>query len=393
MDELGAILDMWRSLEGANRDAVLATVVHVKGSAYRRPGARMLLVPDGRRVGSISGGCLEGEVSKRAWWFTEAGAPVVRVYDTSSDDDAVWEFGLGCNGVVHVLLERLASAAALETLEFLAAHHCRSTPGSSTPAIVATIIRAAAGFAIGDRLLLDGGGRPSGTLAGTCMEEAILKHAAEALRCRESRLIHLEDMQVFIELLGPPQSLVIFGGGHDAIPLVGIAAELGWDITVADGRPAYTCMERFPGARRTRLMRAENLLEGITIGPDTAVVLMTHNYPLDARLLPRILAAWPRYLGLLGPRVRTVRLFAELGLPMPGWVHGPVGLDIGSNNPAAIAVSVAAEIQAALNQRCGGMLKYRAGSIHTPVMEGGTPQAQRSEVVRPSFCESAVNVA
>src|SRR3978361_2216997 len=114
MDELSAILSMWCGLEGPNRDAVLATVVHVKGSSYRRPGARRRLVPDGRRVGSISGGCLEGEVSRRAWWFTEAGAPIVRVYDTTSDDDAVWEFGLGCNGVGHVLLERASSGPARE---------------------------------------------------------------------------------------------------------------------------------------------------------------------------------------------------------------------------------------------------------------------------------------
>ena len=388
MDELSAILGMWRSLEGPNRDAVLATVVHVKGSAYRRPGARMLLVPDGRRVGSISGGCLEGEVSRRAWWFTEAGAPVVRVYDTTSDDDAVWEFGLGCNGVVHVLLERLQSAAALKTLEFLAAHQ-----SSGTPAVVATVIRAAPGFAIGDRLLLDDSDAPGGTLAGSGLEEAILEQASDVLRRRESRLVHLGEIQVFVEWIGPPPSLVIFGGGHDAIPLAAIAAEIGWDVTVADGRPAYTCLERFPGARRAVLMRAENLLDGIVIGPDTAVVMMTHNYPLDTRLLPRIFAARPRYLGMLGPRVRTVRLFAELGLPLPVWVHGPVGLDIGSNTPAAIAVSVAAEIQAALHQRSGGMLKFRSGTIHTPVPEGGTPLAAPGEAVRPSFCESAVNAA
>jgi xanthine dehydrogenase accessory factor len=387
MDELSAILNMWRGLEGPNRDAVLATVVHVKGSSYRRPGARMLLVPDGRRVGSISGGCLEGEVSRRAWWFTEAGAPVVRVYDTSSDDDAVWEFGLGCNGVVHVLLERLQSAATLETLEFLAAHQA-----GGTPAVVSTVIRAASGFAIGDRLLLDGNNNPSGTLAGSAMEQAILEHARDVLRRRESRLVHLGHIQVFVEWLGPPPSLVIFGGGHDAIPLVAVAAELGWDVTVADGRPAYTCLERFPGARRTVLMRAENLLEGVVIGPDTAVVMMTHNYPLDTRVLPRILAARPRYLGMLGPRVRTERLFAELGLPLPTWVHAPVGIDIGSNTPAAIAVSIAAEIQAVLNHRSGGKLKFRSGTIHAPVHEGGTPVASLVESVRPAFCESVVNV-
>ena len=119
MDELRSILDTWFSLEGENQDAVLATVVHVKGSAYRRPGARMLLIPDGRRIGSISGGCLEGEISRKAWWFTAGGTPVVRVYDTTSDDDAVWEFGLGCNGIVQVMLERADSPSARAFFQFL----------------------------------------------------------------------------------------------------------------------------------------------------------------------------------------------------------------------------------------------------------------------------------
>ena len=106
MDELGAVLKTWRELHGENRRAVLATVVHVQGSAYRRPGARMLMVPDGRVIGGVSGGCLEGEIAQKAWWFTDAAQAVLRVYDTSSDDNAVWEFGLGCNGVISVLLER-----------------------------------------------------------------------------------------------------------------------------------------------------------------------------------------------------------------------------------------------------------------------------------------------
>ena len=120
MDETAAILSGWRDVERGGDTAVLATVVHVQGSAYRRPGARMLIRRDGQHVGSISGGCLETDVCRKAWWMTESGRPTVRVYDTTSEDDAVWEFGLGCNGVVHVLLERLDSDAARQTLEFLA---------------------------------------------------------------------------------------------------------------------------------------------------------------------------------------------------------------------------------------------------------------------------------
>src|SRR5690349_4468037 len=135
MDELQQILEAWRSLE-SGVDGVLATVVHVAGSAYRRPGARMLILPGGRRIGSISGGCLEGEITAKAWWYTESGAPALRVYDTTSDEDAVWEFGLGCNGVVQVMLERIYSGPVREMLEFL--DGCRRADES---AVVATVIR------------------------------------------------------------------------------------------------------------------------------------------------------------------------------------------------------------------------------------------------------------
>ena len=129
MSDLYRILDAWRAPGDSDQDAVLVTVVHVTGSAYRRPGARMLILPDGRRIGSISGGCLESDISRKAWWFTESGKPVVRVYDTSSDDDAVWEFGLGCNGVIHLMLERVSMPSTLNRSATLRA----STPwGNST---------------------------------------------------------------------------------------------------------------------------------------------------------------------------------------------------------------------------------------------------------------------
>lgn len=152
MRELHAILDAWRGLEAKDSDAVLATVVHVSGSAYRRPGARMLIVPGGGRVGCISGGCLEGEIVSKAWWFTESGAPVMRVYDTTAEDDAVWEFGLGCNGVVHVMLERVNAPTTRGMLEFLDDHQV-----ARKPAVAATIVRtdAGSGMDVGDRLWID----------------------------------------------------------------------------------------------------------------------------------------------------------------------------------------------------------------------------------------------
>jgi xanthine dehydrogenase accessory factor len=382
MNELASILDAWRYPPDRKTNAVLATVVHVTGSAYRRPGARMLILPDGRHIGGISGGCLEGEVIKRAWWLTNSETPVLRVYDTTSEDDAVWEFGLGCNGVVHVLLERANSVTVTRMLEFIDDHRLKQTP-----AVVATVIRSNdAAIQVGDRLLADESEMISGELAASPIRTNLINHSSVALAEQKSCLVHLSEADVFIEFVAPPLSLVIFGAGHDAIPLAHIAAQLGWDITVADGRPAYARPERFPGAKRVVTMQGNDPIRDIDIDEHSAVVLMTHNFTMDVRLLPLILDRGPRYLGLLGPRARAERLFDELSLVLPSTVHAPVGLDIGCDTPETIALSIAADIQATISHRNGGLLLHRNGSIHAPAPEIGCGPSHRG--ARPAYCET-----
>lgn len=388
MHEMDAILEAWGGGGGHGGGAVIATVAHVTGSAYRRPGARMLIFPDGRRVGSISGGCLEGEITKKAWWFTESGDPVVKVYDTTSDDDAVWEFGLGCNGVVHVLLERADSPAAARLLRFL--DGCRR---DGAPAVVATLIRRGTQGAVGDRLLLRRGRAPEGELLGTEIGEVLWPHLEATANARESRLVRLDapcDAEVFVEWVGRPRELVVFGAGHDAVPLVSMAKTLGWQVTVADGRPAYASREHFPSADRVVVMRPGRLLDGVAIGAETAVVMMTHNYPLDRRLLPAVLECRPQYLGMLGPASRTSRLFGELGIEHPDCVRAPVGLNIGCDTPASIALSIVAEVQACFSGRAGGPLTAWTGPIHAPAVVVGSGGSWRHEAGRPAFCESVV---
>lgn len=386
MNELHAILDAWRKSRDENQEAVLATVVHVTGSAYRRPGARMLMLPDGNRVGSISGGCLEGDVSQKAWWLTEDGKPALRVYDTMSEEDIVWEFGLGCNGIIHVLIERLGSGEGLAAMGFL--DRCRA---ERLEAVVCTVIRCAAehGPQVGDRLFVSAGAACGGTLASTPIETALIEHCRRTALERKSRLARLGSCEVFVEWVGQPVSLVIFGAGHDAILLVNIAKQIGWHVTVADGRPNYAKASRFPGADKVVHIRPDDPLAGLEIGRQTAVVLMTHNYPQDGKLLRRILPLAPRYLGILGPKARTERLFSELEAPLDGVpLHAPVGLDIGADTPESIALSIAAEIQAVLSNREGAMLKHSDNPIHAPVIEEGVSSIPDAGRVRFEFgCE------
>lgn len=358
MRELERILTAWAEHERNGEEAVLATVVDVKGSAYRKPGARMLMTAGGQRIGSISGGCLEGDVAKKAWWWTESGHPVVRTYDTTSEEDAVWEFGLGCNGVVRVLLERLARSSNL--IEFLNACSRRRVPGA-----IATVIAAprSGDFEIGQRLLVSAEGEVSGVFPGE-LRAVLARQAMNAIDAGQSRLVqHVSGsgvIEVFVEVIAPPVPLTIFGAGHDAIPVVALSKELGWHVTVADGRPAYAQAGRFPLADEVVLTRRGDPLASVRLEADAVAVIMNHNYFADRAVLEELLRRPMRYIGLLGPRARAERMLAELGYAAaPEMLHAPIGLDIGADTPESIALSIVSEIQAVLADRPGSFLRSR----------------------------------
>ena len=236
MNERHATQDAWQSAGAERTDTVLCSAVQVKGSAYRHPGARMLIFADGRRIGSVSGGCLEGDLCRKGWWLTSDGRPAVRVYDTMSDNDSVREFGLGCNGVVHVLLERADSDSVRESMEFLAA--CRER---NLCAAIATVVHcdAASGLEAGDRFFAEGSEITGGQFARSEFAGELLLWLELTRYERRSQSVHLDLLDVFIEWIEPPLPLFIFGAGHDAVPLVAMAKDLGWDIPVADGRLHY----------------------------------------------------------------------------------------------------------------------------------------------------------
>ena len=379
MNDLPRLLDALSLAQTDGQQAVIATVVKVEGSAYRRPGARMVIPQVGNATGTVSGGCLESDVSKKAWWLTATGKPAMRTYSTGEDDDeledAELSFGLGCNGTVHILFERTCAAKpslAVQVLQWVQTH--------SRPAALATVIASTVEtqVAIGDRVAISGGDQRAAdlwraTLADRGLSQAISADLQAILHNEKSAIGHYDvgggAVEVLLEYVAAPRRLVIFGAGHDAVPLVSMARLQGWHTTVIDARSHFARAERFIDADQVLTLPLQPYAGMQALIDDAAVVVMTHSLSQDRHWLSQVLDLNPRYVGQLGPRSRTERLLDEMAeqareLPAFAKLHFPVGLDLGGDTPHSVALSILAEINAVLNQRQGGMLKYRQASIH-----------------------------
>ncbi|MCP2021356.1 UNVERIFIED_ORG: xanthine/CO dehydrogenase XdhC/CoxF family maturation factor [Pseudomonas reinekei] len=349
----------------AGEETILATVVKVEGSAYRRSGARMLIPLHGRTIGTVSGGCLEQDLAKKAWWLTDSGEPVVRRYSTGATEDEDDEqssltFGLGCNGTVFVLLERLRAKPSSPVIELL-----RRVRDSQQPAAMATVIGTSrnASARVGDRLLSD----TDGTLRNLPLKIAIRHDLRKTLAQKKSSIRLYTDargeVEVFFEYIAPPPRLVIFGAGHDAQPLVRMAKLLNWHVSVIDSRSHFARPERFPQADAVIFASLDNPFDLRPLTDGAAVTVMTHSYRQDLHWLGQLLQTSPAYLGQLGPKERTQRLLAEIGQGTCA-LHFPMGLDLGGDAPENVALSILAEMTAVMNQRQGGMLRHRRKPIH-----------------------------
>lgn len=374
MTETQAIIDAYRRARAEGVRAALATVVRVEGSAYRRPSVRMFITEKGETTGVLSGGCLERDVCERAARVMRTGDAVVVRYDSTSDDDIVWGLGMGCNGVVEILIEPVNDDGKDDLLRFLAKCSVGQRPGA-----VATVIlhEGETEITIGTRAFLypSGASESDATIGGVVISRNIFHDLRTAVQNGHSSIKPYEvdagRVEVFIEIVEPPVPLVIFGAGDDALPLVGFARNLGWHTTVVDTRARPTSIERFAEADAVVLCRPEAVSDCVPLLEQSAVVLMTHNYLHDLELLKTLLNRRVRYVGCLGPKRRAERLLLELAggtaasaATYLGQLHAPAGLDIGAETPSEIALSIIAEIRAVLTGRGGGLLRNRIGSIH-----------------------------
>lgn len=360
MMERRQIVQLWQQ-GGA---AVLVTLVRAEGSSYRRPGARLLLNSRGEHAGTISGGCLETEVLRKAAWMIRDGAMVER-YSTMFDDTAEVPFGLGCGGVVDLLLEPADTPecrALMSSMEG-ALRGEESTvvtwlPGKNKP-LARAVLSTSGDF----------------TFASEGLTESELVEVRKGLL--RGTVFESMPEEMFVERIVAPQRLFVLGAWDDAKPVVRMGALLGWSVTVMDGRTQLARAERFPEAQQVVVV-SRAFTDVMGIRPEDAVVLMTHSYEQDRELLAAVLPLRPKYLGLLGARHRSSLLVSEVALILGRTVascceliYAPVGLDLGGDGPEAIALAVIAEVQACCMGKLGTSRRLSPEDVAKHVREGG----------------------
>lgn len=354
---LATLLDFYRT-HRRDESLVLCTIIATEGSTYRKAGAMMLIAKDGSHRGLISGGCLESDLAQHASQVFKTRDSRIVSYDLSAGDDLIWGLGIGCEGVIHLLLQRLEKSdgfgflSALDNL--LQARH--SGWFSLVTASTNSEIPLASFALISDKAST---GQPQ-LLQLNRTQESIDKHARF---CQQKIQSAQGEIELFTLAIQPPPALLICGAGIDALPVARIASEMGWHCCIVDHRSGFADPKRFPSTCIVRLIEPTALATELDLAEIDAVIIMSHNLEHDRTYLSQLLKSdavclKSPYIGLLGPRTRHERLLREMNVEpakMPN-IHGPAGLDIGAELPASIALSIIAEIHATLNQRHGGEL-------------------------------------
>lgn len=372
-----AIIDSLIEASAAGDATVLATVVRVTGSSYGGVGARMLIRVDGSMVGLVSGGCLESDLAEHSRRVTQTGKPEIVRYDTRDDDDAPWGLGLGCNGLIDILIEPLDADAERQIAALL-----ENGLSGDTPSVVATVIRVdgnQAGPALGAHALITEHGVESIGRWGALLEEMRADFRDAIAAGRRGLVKEYAYAEVAFEVVLPSVRLVVCGTGPDALPIASLGAKLGWEVSVIDHRAVTSGhAARFPGARLVECSDAKRLAKSVKLTHRTAAVVASHHFERDRNYLEALLASDVAYIGMLGPRARTEKMLADIsrsggasaGDPR---LFAPVGMDIGGDGPDSIALSIIAEVSGVMLHRDGGHLRDRRGPLHPTPKAAATP--------------------
>ena len=372
MKEIREIINAYNKAKKNEKRLALATLVHLNGSSYRRPGARMIVDEEGQLTGAISGGCLEGDALRKAVFCIHTQIPKLVVYDTSDEEDATIGIQLGCSGIIQVLFEPIDETDPLNPIELLKkAIHKRQ----NTVLVTLYAPKIKKGDIVGTSMLLEESGEFHNNSSFPFVPKTLMQDIKDTLTIKKSSFKSYQQndhtFNAFLSFISPPISLVIVGAGNDAIPLQSIAETLGWEVTIVDGRHTYAKVERFSSACQIIVSKPEKVLQQIPIDEKTVFVLMTHNYNYDYAILKALLGKNIHYIGALGPKKKLDNMITDLKAEniflderQKNILYGPVGLEIGAETPAEIALSITAEIMSVMNNKKGGSLRNLVTEIH-----------------------------
>lgn len=339
-----------RRLLNANKPAVLAVVVGLEGSGYRKPGAKVLVREDRSLLGNVSGGCLETDVAENALCALRDKNPRILHYDTSGTDDKVWGLGVGCNSKVNLLIAPLERSNMIPVIYAAEKHLQEGSPF----ALVTGLTGALRGrFFV---VCASGIETPTGSAD---MDRTLYDHVCSMLENGRSGRCTLKEGEIFVEVLQPPPRLIVCGANDNSRPLVRFAAEVGFWVALVDHRRAYATAERFPEAQRIYLGRADELEFDFALGENTLVAVLFHIVEHDRAWVHRFAKAGVKYVGLLGSALRCSELVFGLSEEEKARVYAPVGLDIGAVGPEQVAISIIAEALAVWTGRPATHLRNR----------------------------------
>ena len=373
MKEIQDIIRAFDEAQKTNKLTALATVVHVEGSSYRRPGARMLITEDGELTGAISGGCLEGDALRKARQVIVRQKAKLVTYDTTDEEDTTLGVGLGCNGIIHILIEPILAENPINPIQLLKKYLAFR---QRVVLITLFVLHDLNAEQPGTCYYQNEAGSVEGQLPNLEMEELLLPKVRVAFSNNRSGISKIttknQDFTAFIELLQPPVKLVIVGAGNDVMPLVQLTAILGWESIVVDGRAAYASNTRFPLTKQIIVAKPDQVLQQLEVDSRTIFLLMTHNYNYDIAMLRQLVYLDIPYIGVLGPKKKLDRMLDELfaaGIKLnkeqKNKIFGPTGLCIGAETAEEIALAVTAEIKAVLS---GEQVKFLR-DLEVPIHE------------------------
>lgn len=368
MKELQSIITAYEKSKSQNQKTALATVVKVDGSAYRRPGARMLVTEEGELTGAISGGCLEGDALRKAQAVIFQQKSMLVTYDTTDVDDQKFGIGLGCNGIIQVLIEPIDSEDARNPVELL-----KISLENRIPGVLITVfsLKHSQAEQVGTKVLWK-------EKQAIGKSESLDSRLWESIQCKLVNFDstnstiksypELDEISVFYESIKPVTRVLLFGAGNDTIPVAKMADLLGWELVLIDGRKTHATDQRFPKAGKIVIAPANEAVAQLETDSNTVALLMTHNFEYEVVVLEHLLPLQLPYIGILGPRKKGLKLMERLELKgirvQTSNIYSPMGLDIGAEGSEEIALSALAEIKAVLSKKQPIFLREKEGPIH-----------------------------